>query len=118
MQLIDANVILRYILNDNKEQYDKAVLVIAEGAFTLPEILAEVVYVLKGVYNTEKSEVCDSLLKVLELVHIENKSAMVEAIKVYRDTSLDFVDCILIGRNRILGNKVFIFDEKLNKRLQ
>ena len=118
MWLIDANVILRYILNDIKEQYEQAVSVIADGAFTTPEILAEVVYVLKRVYQTERSEICDSLVTVLDLIDIENKGAILHALSVYKDTSFDFVDCILIGRNQVLRDEVFTFDKKLNKRLR
>ncbi len=54
MQLIDANVILRFILNDNADMAKRATEVIASGAYTKPEIIAEVVYVLKSVYSTPK----------------------------------------------------------------
>ena len=118
MKLIDSNVILRYLLRDIEEQYETAVSVIARGTFTTPEVLAEVVYVLKGVYNTERSDIADNLVTVLDHVTIENKDAMLETINIYRSTSLDFVDCILIGRNHILGDEVISFDKKLNKRLR
>ena len=49
MKLVDANVILRYLLNDNQEMAQQAKAVIEGGAYTKPEIIAEVVYVLKGV---------------------------------------------------------------------
>ena len=41
MTLIDTNVILRFLLNDVPEQ---ARAVIAAGAFTTMEVIAEVVY--------------------------------------------------------------------------
>ncbi len=44
--IIDANVILRYLLRDNEEMYLKATEIINKGACTLYEIIAEVVYVL------------------------------------------------------------------------
>ena len=49
--LIDANVILRYLLNDVEEMSKKAEEVIKYGAWTLPEVIAEVIYVLKSVYQ-------------------------------------------------------------------
>ena len=119
MKLIDANVILRFILRDNEEMYRRSVQGISEGAFTLPEVIAEVVYyVLTKPYGIDRSGVCDSLITVLRFVHIDNKAALLEAISIYRESSLDFVDCILIGRNRVLGDDVFSFDKKLNKRLR
>lgn len=48
MQLIDANVILRYLLNDNQEMAQKARSLIVSGkVYTKPEVISEVVYVLK-----------------------------------------------------------------------
>lgn len=47
-KLIDANVILRYLLGDHPEYSEKAKKVIEEGAYTLPEVIAEVVYVLNA----------------------------------------------------------------------
>jgi len=46
--IIDANVILRYILNDNEAMSAEAKEIIDNKAETLVEVLAEVVYVLKG----------------------------------------------------------------------
>ena len=117
MWLIDANVILRYLLGDNEEMQSKAENVIDEGAFTLPEVLAEVVYVLTKVYNSERADVCKALSDLLEDVEIENKGCIMEALSLYEETSLDFVDCILIGRNKVKGEKVFSFDKKLNNKL-
>ena len=56
-KLIDANVILRYLLNDNPEMAQQAKAVIEGGAYTKPEIIAEVVYVLKGVYHATRADI-------------------------------------------------------------
>lgn len=117
-KLIDANVILRYLLHDNEEMFQIAKVIINEGAFTLPEILAEVSYVLKGVYEVDRGNIGKALLAMLDEIEIEEKAAMQEALRVYQQTSLDFVDCILVGRHRTLGDEVFSFDKKLNKALQ
>lgn len=116
-KLIDANVILRYLLGDHPEMSDEAKRVIDEGAFTLPEVIAEVVYVLKGVYKVERKVISITLIEFLDEVEIQNQASMCEALSIYADTSLDFVDCILIGRHRILGEEIASFDKKLNKML-
>lgn len=48
-KLIDENVILRYLLRDHPQMSEDAKKIIKNGAFTLPEVFAEVVYVLKSV---------------------------------------------------------------------
>ena len=115
--LIDANVILRYLLRDDENMADEANTIIANGACTLPEILSEVVYVLSGVYKVERQEIADSLLDILDVVEIEHREVIFNAIKIFADSSLDFVDCILIAYNEIEKIEVFSFDKKLNRRL-
>ena len=56
MCLIDANVILRYLLDDNQLMAQQAKKVVENGAYTKPEIIAEVVYVLKGVYKVGRAD--------------------------------------------------------------
>lgn len=112
-KLIDANVILRYLLRDNDEMSQRAKTIIEAGAFTLPEIIAEVVYVLKGVYSVPRDEIADTLIQFLGLVGMENKEVVVTALFLYGKQNLDFVDCILLARHRLLGETVATFDKKL-----
>lgn len=116
-KLIDANVILRYLLNDNKEMSEAAKKVISEGAFTIPEVLAEVVYVLSGVYKIERKEIAECLILALGEIEVNDADVMRRALIVFADKNLDFVDCILIARYQVLGETVFSFDKKLNKNL-
>lgn len=51
---------------------------------------------------------------VFEEIEIQNKDVIIGALQKYSNTSFDFVDCILISRNKILGDEVFTFDKKLN----
>lgn len=117
MQLIDANVILRYLLNDSELMSAQAKRAVADGAYTTFEVMAEVVYVLKGVYQAERSEISEWLTLFLDDIMLENKPVMLYALRTYGETSLDFVDCILIAYNRVLGRQVFSFDKKLNRCL-
>ena len=116
-KLIDAYVILRYLLGDHPQMSEKAKKVIEAGAFTLPEVLAEVVYVLKGIYKVERAEIAKVLIDFLDEISIENQETVCEALSLFSETSLDFVDCVLIARHRILGDEVVSFDKKLSNRL-
>ena len=57
--LIDANVILRYLLKDVDDVAEESSRIIERGAFTISEVLAEVVYVLMKVYYVERQEISD-----------------------------------------------------------
>lgn len=117
MQLIDANVIIRCILNDCPEMTKKAVEIIDSGAYTKPEILAEVVYVLQKVYSIQRSQIKDMLIDILKVVHCLEESCVITAINLYASISLDFVDCLLIAYHKINHESIFTFDKKLNKHL-
>ena len=118
MRLIDANVILRYLLNDHETMSQEARNVILSGATTTTEVLAEVVYVLMGVYKSERAEVSEWITCFLDDIVFDKKDSLLYALRVFRETSLDFVDCVLIGYNRVLRQPVFSFDKKLNRLLE
>ncbi len=118
MQLIDANVILRYLLNDSPEMSLKAKELISSGnAYTKPEVIAEVVYVLKKVYQIEKDGVQKFIKSLLDDISCTEESCIRMAVDIYSSISLDFVDCLLISYHRINNENIFSFDKKLNKHL-
>lgn len=117
MKLVDANVILRYLLNDNQEMAQQAKAVIEGGAYTKPEIIAEVVYVLKDVYHATRADIRVFIQEMLNSVRCVESEAVTYAVDVYADTSLDFVDCLLIAYHVLGKEDVFTFDKSLAKRL-
>lgn len=117
MQLIDTNVILRFVLNDNAEMAKQAAAVIESGAYTKPEVIAEVVYVLKSVYSTPKDKIRSVIRGLSDIIRIENSACVLHAIDLFSSTSLDFVDCLLVAYHSLNGETVFTFDQKLNKHL-
>lgn len=117
MRLIDTNVILRFVLNDNAEMAKRAAEVIESGAYTKPEVIAEVVYVLKSVYSTPKDKIKSIIRGLSDIVQIENSDCVIHAIDLFSSTSLDFVDCLLVAYHSLKGETVFTFDKKLNKHL-
>ncbi|MDO5774112.1 MAG: PIN domain-containing protein [Spirochaetales bacterium] len=118
MTLIDTNVILRYLLDDIPEQADKAESVIKQGSFTLPEIIAEVVYVLTKLYKVPRNEIKSIVAPFLDEIEIQNKEVIVNALSIFSETAFDFVDCIIISRKKLLNEAVFTFDKKLSSKLK
>ena len=86
--------------------------------YTLPEVVAEVVYVLKGVYKVGRDEISNTLIDFMDEVAIDNQEVIILALSLYSETTLDFVDCILIACHRIIGVEVISFDKKLNRNLE
>lgn len=117
MRLIDANVILRYLLADNQVMAQQAKEVVENGAYSKPEVIAEVVYVLKGVYRVGRADVAAYLKALLQVIQCPEEEAVIYALDLYAQTSLDFIDCLLIAYHKLNSETVFSFDKKVNKYL-
>ena len=118
--LIDANVILRYLLDDHEELSPKAAQIIEEReALLLPEVACEVVYVLQKVYKVGRPEIQEHLsaLIVSQLVRVEQAEVLLKALACYAATSLDFVDALLWAHHAVDHDEVLTFDRQLGKHL-
>jgi len=120
MKIIDANIVLRFLLNDNVKLSSKAENIILNNKVTLlVEIVAEIIYVLNGVYGVPRKEIVEILIKFekLDTVSFEKKDVIIESLFNYSTYNLDFVDCVLIAYNSIYKHEIFTFDKKLIKKL-
>ena len=116
MILIDANVILRFLMGDQEEMWRKADELIRNNiCYTLPEVMAEVVYVLSKYYHIQRTDIRDALIHLLDQVLVENRKVMIYALNIYAERNVDFVDSILIARAKLLRENVFTFDKKVNR---
>ena len=118
LPVVDANVLLRYLLNDVLDQAAVAREVVAAGCEVYPETLAEVVYVLMGVYGVPRAQISHVLLNLIEVVFVDRVDELSFALELFADEGLDFVDCILLAQNQVSGREVITFDKKLARRLK
>ncbi len=118
MPVVDANVILRYLLNDHPDLSPAAREIIEAGAQTTPEVLAEVVYVLKGLYKVDRGSISAALEAFLQDAEIAQKSAVQYACRLYAERNLDFVDCLLAGYHHMNGTAIATFDKDLDKAIR
>lgn len=118
MQLIDANVVLRYLLNDIPEQAEAARRAIESGAAIEVEIVAEVVYVLQRVYKVPRKEIAEVLGNLCPTLTCSRLGVLIEALEAYGSTSLDFVDCVLLASAKVEHADVLTFDKKLARAIE
>lgn len=68
--MLDANIILRYLLNDNEKMASEAEAIIKNMPVQVNiETVAEVIYVLKGGYHVGRAEIRQCLLQFLSDVY-------------------------------------------------
>jgi predicted nucleic-acid-binding protein len=121
MQKIDANIILRYVLNDNPELSPKAREIIDKNIVEVPvEVLCEVIYILTGHYKVDRQNVGDKLKYFFDQTQcvLSNREAILRGLEFFRYKSLDFVDCLLAGYADVNKDEIFTFDDKLQKLIQ
>lgn len=120
MNIVDANLILRYLLQDAAQFIEQARDKIEDHNIFIPnEVIAEVVYVLEKVYKVERVHIFDSLRNLLSYsnISIHDRNILIEALKIYSEIKIDFVDSLLFAYSKIGGHTIFTFDKKLNQML-
>lgn len=115
--LLDSNIVLRYLLNDDEKQSQYAKSCIESNAATINEVIPEVLYVLRKVYLIDRKKAARILIDFLSEIYIKDKKIIVKALELYSENNIDFVDNILISRHIINKDNIITFDNKLKKKM-
>lgn len=121
MSLVDANVVLRYLLNDHAELSPRAAEILEQQEVTLPiEAACEVVYVLQKVYEVDRDTISQRLTELVSegLARMDKPGVFLQALDCYRQRGLDFVDCLLLGYHLEEQQPIITFDDKLAKLIK
>jgi predicted nucleic-acid-binding protein len=120
MILVDANVILRYLLNDHKELSKKSADLLENNTVLLPtEVFCEVVYVLQKVYQISRQDIVRQLMLLFDehIVEVEKVAVIKQALMLYAAKNMDIVDAVLYGYHIVENKEILSFDKQLNKYL-
>lgn len=120
---LDTNVILRFLLKDNpdlfqkaknyfqKAKQDKLILVV------VPQVIFEVNYVLAGVYSFSKTKRVKVVKQIVSAaaLRVERREMLLEALDKYKECNIDLVDIYLWCLARQEKGQVVSFDEDFEK---
>lgn len=120
-KLIDAKVIVNYLVNNEPTQYIKArdffdlVKLGKIKAVLEQSIFAETVSVLAKTYDIPRDKIQDALTGLLEYKGIYNfeKEILIEALIFYAQTNLGIVDCIIIAKAKLQTIEIESFNQEL-----
>lgn len=119
MKYVDTNIILRVILRDNEELSPLAREILSTNeCYVLPEVIPEAVYVLNKVYKFNRKDIANALLQLLPLVVVKDVRLTRLALNYFAELNFDYVDCILLARNKLYGHQVATLDKKLEKAIE
>jgi predicted nucleic-acid-binding protein len=125
MVAIDTNVLVRYYAKDSPvlEKQAQEILAQAEprSLFLDRLVLAELAYVLKGVYNFAKSDIAEIFISLLADARfvIGDRELASETIALFeKGKPMSFEDCWLLALKKLHKvTNVATFDRQLKKRL-
>jgi predicted nucleic-acid-binding protein len=120
---LDTNILVRYIMQDDVAQANKATSLIESfkkgrlGYFT-NITLVEVIWVLESCYELKKQDivrVIEGLLKAREIKK-ENSELLWRALKLFKELNVDYSDCLISVISSSDGcTETFTFDKKASK---
>jgi predicted nucleic-acid-binding protein len=118
----DTNVVIRYLLRDNQEQFEAAESFFEEvrsgkkRAVILESVMVECLYILTKFYGIPRGEAAAPLIELLCYKGIVNDDAeiLMYALKLFANSRLDPVDCILAVLHKRGEGDIFTFDRDLH----
>ncbi len=115
---LDTNVLVRYVMQDDPKQSQKASRLIESLTSETPGFvplvaLIELVWVLISCYDLTREEVSqalDGLLRAKEIV-LERAEQVSQALRTFGTSSADFADCLIERTSAATGcGKTMTFD--------
>lgn len=123
MPALDTNVLVRYLVADDKKQFEIAKNYIEdatthEALFISLSVSVELEWVLRSFYELNKAMIIDTFICLLEAREIEfqDESAIEITLSLYTDNNADFADCLHIASTQIKNRIPLVtFDKKASR---
>ena len=116
--LVDTNLLVRYLTGEPPEQSEAAARVLEREApiSVAPLILVETAYVLRSVYGVSREDVVAALVDLVQRVNVEvlgvETSLVVQALRLCRASGrVSFADALLWAQARDLDEPIWTFDK-------
>ncbi len=97
---VDTNIFLRFLLKDDRKKAERCKKLFEKAKrgkiqiFTSDLVIAEVVWTLESFYKLGKKEVSEKVKRLLTLENlgIPGASLLIEALVIYEEKNVDFID--------------------------
>jgi len=113
--IADTNVLLRFVLGDDPEQYKLAIDTMekSEAVAVTNHALCEMAWVLRGRYGVSRPAIAATIRALLETRNVVLDSSTVNAGLTMLEAGADFADGVVDYEGRWLGGETFVsFDRK------
>jgi predicted nucleic-acid-binding protein len=108
---LDTNVLVRFLVQDDEEQFERAEKLIRKSAnagdpvYISLLVLLETEWVLRSRYKLAKTEILGTFSELLSSMDLsfEDERSIEEALFLWKDSPAQFADCLIGARHRALG---------------
>jgi len=116
--LLDTNVIIRFLVGDNKEHLAKSIEIFKDiekaklQVEILDGVLMEAYFVLIKFYKLPRIDVINDLKTILALNGVinSNKAILYETFNIIENKNIDFVDALICAKSKLQGFGKLSFD--------
>lgn len=123
MSAVDTNVLVRFHVRDDEEQYQRVKKIFEAASSTNPIfinfiVLIEWVWVLQNYYKVDNQRIAALISNMLESsdIEFENSAIIANALNQFEKSKADFADCLICEVNRDFErNPTYTFDKKASK---
>lgn len=116
---LDANIVLRLLLNDVPVQSERAAEYVGSSPCYLTDVvISECVFVLEKVYKLDRRFIKDAMAVFFDLETVSlNESLIEETFDIYvSEKALSFADCYSVAEAKLKGNELLTFDRAIIKK--
>ena len=122
--LIDANALLRYLLNDLPDQADRVERLLDEAErgelrlITHAHIVAELVWVLSSYYKVPRERVRQQVEAIVHTpgLEVDEHALVLSALRDFAEKNVDYIDAYTVAWMRARGiNELASFDKHFKR---
>lgn len=124
MNGIDTNILVRFLVGDDKQQAKKVYTIFKKVESDKKElfvpllVIMELIWVLESVYEISRTDILDSIgeMLLMPILNFENQSTLQEFIAAAQGNKYDLSDLLIAHSARTQGcETVITFDKKASK---
>lgn len=115
--LIDTNLIIRFLVNDDPQKVSRVEKLLKEknnSNILLDTIVAEIIWVLTSYYSLQKKEVVD---KIGALIHVDtiecNEFLLSRSLTIWEENNISYIDAYLAAVAELGKITLYSYDTKL-----
>lgn len=115
--LLDTNLIIRFLVNDNPQKVSKVEKLLKNKAninILLDTIVAEIIWVLSSYYSLSKQEVIE---RIRALIHVDtidcNEVLINRSLTLWEDYNISYIDAYLVAVANLGNLTLYTYDTKL-----